>query len=76
MAAQLGHGSDIVGFLGVAVEREALWHFPDEDLPRIRLRSALEYEGGEHTLPSSEAEEISESLNGLLRVYKRCFSDV
>jgi hypothetical protein len=72
MAAQLGHWSDIGGLFCVAVEREALWHFPDEDLPWISFLSPLRAVCGERTLPSSEAEAISESLKGLLHVYERC----
>jgi hypothetical protein len=60
------HRNNIGGLLGVSPDREVFRNFPNKDLIQMSIcvHSCV---ACEPTLPSSEAEEISESLNGDLR---------
>lgn len=69
--AQPSYGRNVSRLLAVALQGEVLWDLPDKDLRIVSLlRGAVKGAVGP-TLPSSEADEINLSLNGLLQTCER-----
>lgn len=71
MPTQPSYGRDVGRLLAIALQSEVLRDLPDEDLRIVSLQVGAVKGVAGRTLPSSEADEISRSLNGLLQIYER-----
>jgi len=65
VAGESSYGSNIRWLFSIGEDSKVLWYFPNEDLFLMSMCVYLMYPSV-LALPSSEAEEINESLNGLL----------